>query len=335
MPIASIQEVRNVRKHTNADALDLVDVLGWTVVVKRGEFTEGAACVYVEIDSVLPEKPEFEFLRNKHFRIKHIRLRGQDSNGICFPMSILPPKSPDIMPYWLGEDVSEVLGISHYEKPVPACLAGTVVGHRPSFIKKTDELNLRSYPHVLEAMKGLPYYITQKCDGSSGTYFLREGVFGVCSRNLQLQEDENNQFWKMARKYDIEATLRKYCGEYAIQAEVVGPGIQDNHLGLREAELRAFNLVDINAGSLFSLDITKKFLSDHLKIPMVPIIEEGGSLNYSIDELLSIANSQKYASNGKPAEGIVVRPQSYTEYHDENVAWNALSGKVLNENFED
>ena len=87
--IATIQKITNIRPHNNADNLELVNILGWQVVVKRNEFKEGEFCVYIPIDSVLPDKPEFEFLRNKDFRIKTIKLRGNLSQGICFPLSIL------------------------------------------------------------------------------------------------------------------------------------------------------------------------------------------------------------------------------------------------------
>lgn len=87
--LATIQRITNVRHHNNADALDIVKVLGWEVVTKRDEFKVGELCVYICIDTILPEVPEFEFLRNKHFRIKPIQLRKEYSNGICFPLSIL------------------------------------------------------------------------------------------------------------------------------------------------------------------------------------------------------------------------------------------------------
>lgn len=87
--LATIQRITNVRHHNNADALDIVKVLGWEVVTKRDEYKVGDLIIYVVIDTVLPEKPEFEFLRNKNFRIKLIRLRKEYSNGICFPLSFL------------------------------------------------------------------------------------------------------------------------------------------------------------------------------------------------------------------------------------------------------
>ncbi len=76
--------------------------------MKKGEHQVGDKLVYCEIDSLLPERLEFEFLRASSFkpaqtdgagavalpsgfRIKTVRLRGQVSQGIGFSLSILPP----------------------------------------------------------------------------------------------------------------------------------------------------------------------------------------------------------------------------------------------------
>src|SRR6476659_9737047 len=122
--LASIQRIKALDPIPNADAIERATVLGWQLVVKRGEFGVGDPCVYVEIDSVLPERPEFEFLRPRGFRIRTARLRGQISQGICFPLEILPAGTPldD------GADVTGVLGITKYEPPIPVHLAGTMKG---------------------------------------------------------------------------------------------------------------------------------------------------------------------------------------------------------------
>ena len=125
--LATIQKIREILPHNNADALEIAKVLGWNVVVKKGEFEAGDLCVYICIDSVVPETPEFEFLRNKHFRIKPIRLRGQESAGICFPLSILTNVRSVETPPSIGEDVTDILKVVHYEKPVSAELAGVAV----------------------------------------------------------------------------------------------------------------------------------------------------------------------------------------------------------------
>src|SRR4051812_39405747 len=103
--LASIQTINAVEPILNADAIEKIRVLGWWVVAKKGEHKLGDKVVYCEIDSLLPERPEFEFLRASSFkpaqvdetgsvvipagfRIKTIKLRGQVSQGICFPLSI-------------------------------------------------------------------------------------------------------------------------------------------------------------------------------------------------------------------------------------------------------
>ena len=83
--LASIQCIKALEPIANADAIEKATVLGWQLVVKRGEFRVGDLCVYCEIDSLLPERPEFEFLRPRRFIIRTVRLRGQISQGICFP----------------------------------------------------------------------------------------------------------------------------------------------------------------------------------------------------------------------------------------------------------
>lgn len=328
--LATIQKVTNVRPCPNADALDLVQVLGWQVVTKRNEYKDGDMCVYVVIDTVLPEKPEFEFLRNKSFRIKPIRLRGQESAGIVFPLTILQGKVPyGVM---VGMDVTDELGILKYEKPIPAELAGQMVGHFPGFLIMTDEDNLRTYPDAVPEMYGRPYYITRKEDGSSGTFFLNGGEFGVCSRRIHLKDTEANGFWKIARKYGIEEILRKEFPTMPIgvQGEVVGPGIQGNRLGLKELEFRLFNLFDIVGRTYMDYQKVVDFCNKS-GIPMVPIIGQGTAFGYSLAELLIIANQQKY-DTGKAAEGIVVRP---LEGFYSQVLKKSWSGKVLNENYKE
>lgn len=66
--LASIQIVNTVEPIANADAIERIRVLGWWVVSKKGEHQPGDKVVYCEIDSLLPERPEFEFLRTNCFK---------------------------------------------------------------------------------------------------------------------------------------------------------------------------------------------------------------------------------------------------------------------------
>ena len=129
--LASIQAVNAVEPIPNADAIERVRVLGWWVVCKKGEFQPGDPVVYCEIDSLLLELPPFEFLRKScykpaivqggqeiqraGFRIKTVRLRGQVSQGICFPLGILPPGTPTE----IGSDVTDALESSSTTRRCP------------------------------------------------------------------------------------------------------------------------------------------------------------------------------------------------------------------------
>jgi len=165
--LATIARINRIFPHPNADNLELAQIRGWQVCIKKGEFHEkpigcpSGLCVYVEIDSVLPERPEFEFLRERKFRIKTIRLRGELSQGIAFPLSILPDGTE-----WIeGLDVTEALGITLYQPPIPACLGGDVVGTFPSFIPKTDCERIQNHQWILEELADMEWGVTEKLDG--------------------------------------------------------------------------------------------------------------------------------------------------------------------------
>src|SRR4051812_30954836 len=244
--LASIQTVNAVEPIPGADAIEKIRVLGWWVVVKKGEHKPGDKLVYCEIDSLLPERPEFEFLRANSFkpaqidpagatvlpagfRIKTVRLRGQVSQGICSPLSLLPPGAPTDE----GADVTEALGILKWEPPLPVGMGGKVKGPFPGFLPKTDETRVQVLEPVLERNRGKLFYVTEKLDGTSFTAFIRQGEFGICSRNLWMDEaDESNVLVRVSKGMRLEEKLkaaRERLGiDLAIQAEVIGPGIQKN-----------------------------------------------------------------------------------------------------------
>ena len=334
--LATIQQIKSVCQCPNSDNLDLVQILGWQVVTKRNEFLPGDLAVYITIDSILPEKPEFEFLRNKNFRIKPIRLRGNASAGICFPLSILPPRyNPltfDLNPWQENEDVTDIINVKKYEKPMPAQLAGQAFGSMPSFIIITDELNIRNYPDALPEMYGRPFYITTKIDGSSCTFFIKDGEFGVCSRRIHLKDSETNGFWQIARKYDIENVLKKAFPNknVAIQGEVYGEGIQKNPLGITGIDINIFTLFDIQNRIYLNYEQLVEFTGTY-NIPVVHTICEGSTFPYTLEELIKLANEQKYP-NGQNSEGIVIRPKESFRSLILNKTW---SGKIINEFYKD
>lgn len=301
--LASIQRIKSLEPIEGADAIEKATVLGWQLVVKKGEYQVGDLVIYCEIDSILPQKPEYEFLRPRGFRIKTIKLKGQVSQGICFPLSFLPDN------IIIGEDldVTGILGIEKYEPPVPASLQGIAKGKYPPFIPKTDEIRVQVLQAVLDKYKGVKCYVTEKVDGSSVTYFVFNGEFGVCSRNFEILEDAENTLWKVARNLSIENKLRSLGKNFAIQGELVGEGIQSNKLKLRGQTVMIFNAYDIDAKEYLNYTAFAELLAK-LEIPTVPVISTEYELESDINAIVKMATIKSKVQPEVWAEGVVIRP---------------------------
>jgi RNA ligase (TIGR02306 family) len=285
MKLASIQTITNIREIPGADRIEAATVLGYQTVIKKGEFRPGDLCVWHEPDTVVAERPEYEFLRKQGFRLKVSRFKGQISQGLALPLNVLPPAN-----YSPGDDVTEATGIRKYEKPLPANLAGIAKGAFPSWISKTDEPNLRSFPDALAEFKGRRCVITQKVDGTSATFYVRNGEFGVCSRNLELLEDEASMFWRLAREFRVRESLATLGGDFAIRGVVHGEGIQDNNMRLRGKGLAVFSLFDIASHQHLGHARLAEFCRA-TALPLVRIIWEG-EFQFTLDELVTLANQQ-------------------------------------------
>ena len=331
--LASIQSVNAVEPILNADAIEKIRVLGWWVVVKKGDYQPGDKLVYCEIDSLLPERPDFEFLRAGSFkpaqedatgaftlpagfRIKTVRLRGQVSQGICFPLSVLPADVPTDE----GADVSDLLGVLKWEPPLPVGMSGRVKGLFPDFLLKTDETRVQLLETVLKRHRGETFYVTEKLDGTSFTAFLRQGEFGICSRNLWMDEtDESNMLVRVAKGLHLEEKLReareRLGFDLGIQAEVIGPGIQKNKYALQAVTLRVFNVLNVDADRLVDHGEMLDLLCD-LRLESVPQL---GTLvlDHTVDDLVAFAEGASVLNPKIQREGVVLRPLA--EEYDEDI----------------
>lgn len=344
--LASIQTVNAVEPIPTADAIERVRVLGWWVVGKKGDYRPGDRVVYCEIDSLLPERPEFEFLRAGSykpaqsdpvtgdptpagFRIKTARLRGQVSQGICFPLSILPAGTPTDD----GADVTAALGVLKWEPPMPAGMGGRVKGPFPGFLSKTDETRVQVLEPVLARHRGKSFVVTEKLDGTSFTAFVRGGEYGVCSRNLLLDEtDESNVLVRVAAALKLEDRLRaagaRLGVDVAVQAEAIGPGIQKNKYGLKEVSLRVFSVTDLSAARWLDHAAGLDLLS---AVGLQPVPQLGTlTLDHTVDQLVAFAEGVSVLNPAVQREGVVLRPP--VKERDTDVG-GRLSFKVINPKF--
>ena len=333
--LATIEVIKDLQSIEGADAIEVATVRGWKVVVKKGEFKVGDLCVYCEIDSVLPPRPEFAFLEKSKYRIKTIKLRGQVSQGIAFPISIFttqyPFPQPSIVEDWIGRDITSLLGVTKYEPPIPAQLAGKVKGNFPSFLQKTDEERIQNMEWVLNEYSMEPFYVTEKLDGTSFTAYYNNGVFGVCSRNLDLFETEDNTLWKVARQLDLEKKMREYGYNIALQGELVGEGIQKNKYALKGHDVYFFNIFDIDRFKYYEYDrFTERIFQFGLKtVPIVsPVV--GYYLPKTMEEMLEYSNGISVLNPNIYREGIVVRPFNEIEHYKYGrISFKAISNKFL------
>lgn len=328
--LASIRHISDIKPIEGADNIELAIVDGWQCIVKKGEFKPNDICVYFEIDSFLPIRPEYEFLRKSSykkmgdkegFRLRTIKLRGQISQGLVLRLRDIIHYS-SLMEFDEGDDLTEEFGIVKYEPPIPACLAGKVKGNFPSFIRKTDLERVQNIWNKVKDDDQI-YEVTIKLDGTSCTFYLNKGEFGVCSRNMDLKEDENNVYWKMAKKYDVENILRKLGRNIALQGEIIGEGIQGNPEGIKGQEFYLFDIWDIDNHCYLNymdrydiyfeyLHKVKRFLNFEYKelMPRCPNPKEGFefSLNQfvgNIDKLLKFADGPSL--HAMMREGIVFK----------------------------
>jgi len=329
MHVATIEKVTSVREHPNADLLQVATILGWDVVCKKQECKKDELVVFINIDSIVDPHPFFHFLQAKSYRIRPVKIRGQISQGLILPLESLQKFGcENIHQLSIGDDVSHIVKAKHYEKAETLRVTGRSKGSFPSFLIKTDENNLRNFPMAIDEIRGKEVYITQKIDGTSATYYVKSGKFGVCSRTLDLQTDENH-YWNMVKKYDLAFKMLNQDFDLAIQGEIYGPSIQNNPTGIKQISFAAFNIFDIKNSQYGSLDELTSFCQNN-DIPQAKVIYRG-EMKFELPDLISMANDQYY-ENGKPCEGIVIR--TIEPIKSRCMVINRWSAKVLNEKYD-
>lgn len=364
--LASIQRISELEPIPGKDRIVLASMVknAWKVIVRKDEFKVGDLCVYIEIDSVLPETEQFEFMRKHKFKVKTIKMANTLSQGLCMPLTVLPEGKI----YREGQDVTEILGIKHIEDseeenvltgkpkkqnflkhllfrcPLTRGLARKLFTKKtsddfPTFLTKTDENRIQIVPEMLHDKR--PFVVTEKVDGTSATYFYRiekkgfttKSEFGVCSRNKRLLIDDDSPWWKIAKKYHIEDVLKQmFDKEYLeagdmvyLQGEIIGPRIQGNKYHKKDYELYCFNLFIVRNGTKYMATVHKASeMLCEYGLNWVPILQTI-RLPDSVDEMLELADGISVLSEDNVMrEGLVLRCED-----DPTVSFKVVSNKYL------
>lgn len=332
--LVSVQKIAEIKPIRNADKIEVAVVLGWNVVVKKDMFQVGDKVAYFEIDSFLPIKPEYEFLRNSSykkdalgtegFRLRTAELRGVISQGLILPLDE-QYKSLDI-----GTDLTKEFGVILYEPPVDLSGGEKIALKFHSRISKTDELRAQSAPELLEALIGKPYYISEKIDGQSLTLVKEGNNIRVFFRDSEVLESEESFVWNRLNELGIINMLKNSPEDIFIQGEWYGERIQKNRLKVKGIHYKFFNLGEPKTGKVYSYtewnDILNR-IDPNGVLKHVKIIEEGDSFDYTLEELQDLSKGN-YEGAGQ-REGIVIRPQN-----EESVkGLGRLSFKVINNKY--
>lgn len=327
--LVKVLAIESLEDAENSDSLSICKFTdsGWQVVVKKGEFEIGQCVLFIEIDSVLPkERPEFEFLTKgtKDYRLRTIKLRGNLSQGLAIdiPIDIL-----NILDFGTDEasvNLAELLGIKLYE-PIVNMNSGTTKGGFPSYIiPRTDQERIQNVKCIIPELINKQFWKTTKMDGKSATFLWIDDEFNCCSHNCNVNRDENNEFWYIAKKYRLEEILPKHL---AIQGELCGGKIQKNNMGCNDYTLFVFDIFNTETHKYVDFDVTIE-ICRLMELPIVPHELITFDENTTLESILESANEVKY-SNGAQAEGIVYR----TKKEDWHRKLGRFSFKVISNNY--
>lgn len=330
----SVNVVRlEITPHENADALDLAKVGDYLCVVKRGQYRTGDIACYIPEQSVLPDKLIEEMSLTGKLagpdknRVKAIRLRGVLSQGLIYPAQ----------PSWnVGDDVTELLGVTKWEPTVPAAMAGEVYmagGHRtiaydienfkkhPDLFLDGEEVVFTEKLHGTWTMFGfMPSALTID-NGDESLPHLIVSSKGLASKGLAIKLNEankNNLYVRMARECGIAEKMALPAQPVFILGETFGPGVQDLAYSAPGSKIN-FRVFDVFMGNptgpqpgRFLDDAALDQFCEETGLTRVPVLYRGP---FSKEKMLEYTDGKETIS-GKGLhirEGIIIRPRAERE----------------------
>lgn len=355
--LAKLARIQDIQPIKDKDRIELATIENYPVIVEKGKHKVGDLVVYVFYDTVLPQRPEFEFLRARcwskmyqGFRIRNMSMAGHYSSGIIFGLDILPTN------FFIeeGKEVSEVLGIQKYDPeerleslqapevkwnflrnhPIVLFLSRyewfrrlvfkkrTRVVKYPVTVQKSDEENIEKvYEHHSTKNKEHTWYITEKMEGQAGTWLLlgTKRKYMVFSRNMLRSPNGSGTWETIGREYNLHKILKSEKENYAIQGEICGPGIQGNIYEFDKLTLFVYKVTDTVTGKALNYQGLLEFCAKH-NLPMVPLISKDVVLPDNIEKVLKTGTGKSTVNNKVPREGVVWRSTT-----DQNVSFKAKS----------
>ena len=316
--MARVVRIDAINPIEGADQIEVAQIGGWKVVVKKGEYTADSLAVYCEIDSFIPHsiapfltKPgQFPKVYNEveGQRLRTIKLRGQISQGLLLSMSVRCSDGLVVGALFTeGDDVTDFLGIQKWEPP-QEFRAANAKGIFPYFIPKTDQERIQNLSRSLEKWnaENHQWQVTEKIDGSSMTVFYKDGEVGVCSRNLELKDDGTSTFWETAKSEGLVEKLIAVGKNIALQGELIGGQIQGNAYKVDKFQFHLYDIFDIDAQQyLTPKDVEGTALQ--LNIRHVPVLEQFTTFDVRMEDLIAYAEGKSVVGAKPEREGLVFK----------------------------
>ena len=342
-------KIKEIREIPGADRIELATVMDYTVVVKKGEYKPGDMGIYVEVDSLLPDGldselsikynllknheisknltdeerenamkeiqsqskyPYFEFLRDKKFKIKSMKLSkfGVISQGILFrPVDLgITDKVKDGQDFTIQFNITEIVqdaeeaGLNTGKKD--SWFVRKMMRYKwfrnwrkrhniaevwdPTFPGKSDEENVQKiYTKMFAQYADKEWVATEKLEGQNITVYseIVNGWFGrktkrigVCSRTRELNPNGNSHgFWDTVKRLHLDGKIKNIPGEWFCRGEHVGPGIQGNIYKLPRTEVYFFDFYKKVEGKWVKLNFDESIsFAKKWDLPFVPVLDE-------------------------------------------------------------
>lgn len=304
VPVATVD---TILPHANADALEIAHILGWQVVVRKGEYQAGEKVVYFPPDTVLPVEVSDRFGVTKYLskgRIRCAKLRGEPSFGLAV--------RPDDSSWPIGEDVADRYGATKYEPPVRVS-AGDADTPHPLFVEYTSIENLRNFPTVLQ--EGEPVVVSEKIHGTNCRVGIIEGEFMAGSHAVRRKDPGEearaaNTYWFPLTKHGVAellADLQAHGQRSVILfGEVYGSKIQSLHYGEKNGAI-GFRAFDLMVDGKYLDHVNFLSLCEDYGIETVPYL---GAFPFSLDAVKNVSGGKTtlIEGDGHIREGVVVKP---------------------------
>lgn len=366
-----IKRIRAIEPHTNADAIELAVIDGYRSIIKKGEFRQGDLVAYIPEAAILPEwllkqlqfwdseKGRGKLNGKQGNRVNAIRLRGELSQGLCYPLLtdssgnhlLVTEEVPDGVVVQEGDNVVDELGIIKYEPPIPVSMAGELFSVDPRLTLSFDVENWKSYPDILQ--EGEEVIFTEKLHGTCTVLAIlpyqdaqveafgeRQNILvfskGLGDKGLVLKNNEQNQnnlyvraTQALRERIDaLQIADAELTAPIFILGETFGQGVQDLNYG-KSLGFRVFAVVRGYRENHHYCDWSQVEgeLKTQFEFETVPVVYRGP---FSVSLMLKYTNGQTTLEANHIREGIVIIPaQERRDFRIGRVCLKSVSADYL------